>query len=251
MAPIQDQAGAPPVVLVPGHWLGGWAWSEVEARLAELGHEVECVSLPGTTAGDPPAGLADQVDSLAGIIERQGTPPLLVAHSGAGRVATGVLDRAPASVVRVVYVDSGPAGDDSAFAAEGDAQPAEGVGEPAPSDVGALPSWEDLEAGGASLEGLDASALDRFRAGAVPVPLGVLTERLHLTNDARRDVPTTIIANSIPSEVMMGLAQDGHPMFAEVARLTDLTLVDLPTGHWPMWSRPTELADAIAAEAAR
>jgi pimeloyl-ACP methyl ester carboxylesterase len=38
-------------------------------------------------------------------------------------------------------------------------------------------------------------------------------------------------------------------LFTEVTRLRDLELVDLPTGHWPMWSRPTDLADAIAAAA--
>ena len=36
-------------------------------------------------------------------------------------------------------------------------------------------------------------------------------------------------------------------MFAEVSRLRDLELVDLPTGHWPMWSRPADLANAVAA----
>ncbi len=45
---------------------------------------------------------------------------------------------------------------------------------------------------------------------------------------------------------MMQMARDGHPMMAEVATLRDLELVDLPTGHWPMWSRPTDLASAIA-----
>jgi hypothetical protein len=31
-------------------------------------------------------------------------------------------------------------------------------------------------------------------------------------------------------------------MFAEVAHLRRLDVVDLPTGHWPMWSRPADLA---------
>ena len=39
-------------------------------------------------------------------------------------------------------------------------------------------------------------------------------------------------------------------MFAPVADLADITYVDLPTGHWPMWSRPVELAELIA-DAAR
>ena len=35
-------------------------------------------------------------------------------------------------------------------------------------------------------------------------------------------------------------------MFAEVANLTNVGFVDLPTGHWPMWSRPNDLAHVIA-----
>jgi len=44
----------------------------------------------------------------------------------------------------------------------------------------------------------------------------------------------------------MQMARAGDPMMAEVATLGNLELVDLPTGHWPMWSRPAELAAAIA-----
>ncbi len=73
-----------------------------------------------------------------------------------------------------------------------------------------------------------------------------MREPVHLGNDARRDVPTTIIACSFPSEAVMQMAREGHPMMAEVATLRDLKLVDLPTGHWPMWSRPADLAAAIS-----
>jgi hypothetical protein len=34
-------------------------------------------------------------------------------------------------------------------------------------------------------------------------------------------------------------------MFAPIAALTDVSYVDLPTGHWPTWSRPDDLALAI------
>lgn len=33
--------------------------------------------------------------------------------------------------------------------------------------------------------------------------------------------------------------------------MADPTVVDLPTGHWPMLSRPADLADLIATEASR
>jgi pimeloyl-ACP methyl ester carboxylesterase len=228
-----------PIVLVPGHWLGGWAWDAVAARLTRSGHHVEAVTLPGASSGEAAATLSDQIDALDQVVSRQSEPPIVVAHSGAGRVITGVLDRNPRAVRRVIYVDSGPAADGSVF----DETIAEGV------DSIGLPPWDELTAGGASLDGLSEQNLTTFRERAVPVPAAVAREPLRLRDDARLRVPTTIIATSLPSEVMMGLAQQGHPMFAEVTRLTDLELVDLPTGHWPMWSRPDDLADAIGAAA--
>jgi len=225
------------IVLVPGHWLGGWAWDAVAGRLNRSGYHVEAVTLPGASPGEVTASLSDQIDALAQVVSRQPEPPVVVAHSGAGRVITGVLDRDPRAVRRVIYVDSGPAADGSVF----DATIADDV-----ESIG-LPPWDELTAGGASLEGLSEPDLATFRERAVPVPGAVAREPLRLHDDARLAVPTTIIATSLPSEVMMGLAQQGHPMFAEVTRLTDLELVDLPTGHWPMWSRPDDLADAIGA----
>jgi pimeloyl-ACP methyl ester carboxylesterase len=214
-------ASSPTIVLVPGFWLGGWAWDDVATHLRAEGFDVTAVTLP-------------VIDSLA-------EPPIVVAHSGGGLALSGVLDAAPGSVARAVYVDSGPWGDDTPYDAS------------VPADAGEvpLPSWDEFAAAGASLEGLDDQRLATFRARAVPQPARVMREPLRLTNDARRSVPSTIIACSIPSEAMFDLAGQGAPMFAEVTKLTDLEVVDLPTGHWPMWSRPADLAVAIAAAASR
>jgi hypothetical protein len=83
----------------------------------------------------------------------------------------------------------------------------------------------------------------------MPEPAAVVRDPVRLENDSRRDVPSTIIACSYPAEVTMQMAREGHPMMAEVATLRDLELIDLPTGHWPMWSRPADLASAIATAA--
>jgi hypothetical protein len=107
-----------------------------------------------------------------------------------------------------------------------------------------LPSF-DVLAQQASLEGLCAEVLGRFRARAVPEPGPVLRQPVELTNDARRKVQTTLVCCSIPSAQVLELARAGHAMFAEVANLEHLDVIDLPTGHWPMWSRPRDLAKAI------
>ena len=93
--------------------------------------------------------------------------------------------------------------------------------------------------------------LERFRARAVPEPAPALRQRVDLTDDARRAVPTTLVCCSITSAQVLDMARGGHAMFAEVANLEHLDVIDLPTGHWPMWSRPADLAEVIQQAASR
>lgn len=231
------------IVLVPGYWLGAWAWDAVAENLRARGHHVTAVTLPGLDPTDPDralATLAQQAQVLSSTVRAaaEGSSVVVVAHSGAGFPTSVLLDQQPAAVNRVVYVDSGPASDGSAFDAS----------VPPEVDEVALPPFEQLAAT-ASLEGLSQDDLDRFRDRAVPQPGPVMREPVHLDNNARRNVPSTIIACSFPSDVMMRMAHEEDPMMAEVATLGDLELIDLPTGHWPMWSRPADLAAAIATAA--
>lgn len=224
-------------VLVAGLWLGGWAWDDVGRLMRERGQSVSALTLPGLeSAGvDRSAiSLADHVAALDRAVSEAGSEVVVVAHSGAGKVVSSFLDRSPGAVTRVVYVDSGPSGP--------------GATEDLPADVVELPlpSWEDLAAAGNSLEGLSAADLERFRSRAVPHPAGVLRDRLELVNHSqRRAVPSTIVACSMTSALVTELAAAGHPMLAEVAELSDLSFLEVPTGHWPMWSKPQELAEAV------
>lgn len=233
---------SPSIVLVPGFWLGAWAWEAVTTDLRDRGHHVTAVTLPGLDPDDPHRAsttLAQQAGALGSAVDAaaaEGSSVVLVAHSGAGHPTSVLLDRAPTAVARVVYVDSGPAADRSAVDAS----------VPLEQQEVPLPPFEQLDA---SIDGLSPEDLMRFRERAVPQPGSVMRETVRLGNDSRRDVPSTIIACSFPCEVMMQMAHTGHPLMAEVATLRDIELVDLPTGHWPMWSRPADLAAAIAAAA--
>lgn len=225
-------------VLVPGYWLGSWAWDQVSEPLAAAGHPVTALTLPGLESVETDRStfrLGDHVEAVAAAVAASAPDTVLVAHSGAGKVVSAMLDRDPAVVRRVVYVDSGPAAD--------------GWADKLPADLVelALPSWDELEA---SLEGLSSDGLEVFRSRAVPYPAAVAREPVRLTNAARRQVPTTLVCCSFPAATVAELAATRHPMFAEVAELTDLTYVDLPTGHWPMWSRPEDLA-AVLLQTAR
>ena len=81
----------------------------------------------------------------------------------------------------------------------------------------------------------------------MPVPGGVIRGGYEFTNDARRDIPSTVIATGYTSEAYRKYANE-HPDWAFLAgipELRDVTWVDLPTSHWPMWSRPAETAAII------
>lgn len=229
------------IVLVPGHWLGAWAWDAVAAELRARGHRVTAVTLPGLDPDDPQrtsTTVSDQAGALGAAVgaAAESSRVVLVAHSGAAIPTSVLLDRDPTAVARVIYVDSGPS-DGSAF---DDSIAPEATEVP-------LPPFEHLAG---SIAGLSDSDLQRFRERSVPMPASVLREAVHLHNDARRDVPATIIACSFPTQTVLKMARDGNPMMAEVATLRHLELVDLPTGHWPMWSRSADLATAIADAAA-
>ena len=240
---MTTNASNPTILMIPGHWLGAWAWDEVLEHLASSGRRAVPLTLPGLDPADP-GRMSRTLDDQAAAIEQAAAadpePVVIVAHSGANGPVSLVLDRRPELVRRVVWVDSGPAAPDVAFA-PGFPEDMEGL---------PLPPFEALGEQ-ASLAGLDAEVLERFRERALPEPGGVLRQVVQLSHDARFDVPATFVCCSIPSSQVRDMAAAGHPMFAEVSRLRNVDWVDLPTGHWPMWSRPADLARILAAEAAK
>jgi len=224
---------ASPIVLVPGFWLGAWAWDEVSAALRVDGHDVTAMTLPGLESADADRSaitLSDHVDAICEMVAAAGAPIVLAVHSGAGAAGYAASDRVPEQIAAMVYVDSGPA----TGALDADF---EGVEKP-------LPSPEELEQE-ENLDGLSEEQLDTFRQLAVPEPGGVLREAPQLTNDARLDVPTTAICTGYTSDEYKAAVKEGYAWLGGFAELRNVTWVDLPTSHWPMWSRPEELARII------
>jgi hypothetical protein len=96
-----------------------------------------------------------------------------------------------------------------------------------------------------NLTGLSEEQLETFRRRAVPVPGAVLREAAELTNEARRDIPSTLICTGYSSDEYKAAVKDGYAWLAGVPELRNATWIDMPTSHWPMWSRPKELAEII------
>lgn len=223
-----------PIILVPGFWLGAWAWDEVAAPLRAAGHDVTPLTLPGLESADTDRStitLADHVDAICSAVTAAGRPVVLAVHSGAGAPGYAVTDRIPEQIAAMVYVDTGPA--------KGALDPDfDGVEKP-------LPSAEELAAG-ENLDGLTDEQLATFRRRAVPQPGSALRDAADLTNEARRDVPSTVVCTGFTSEQYKEALTEGYSFLAGLSELRNLTYVDLPTSHWPMWSRPQELATIIA-----
>ncbi|MDQ3591309.1 MAG: alpha/beta hydrolase [Actinomycetota bacterium] len=222
-----------PIVLVPGFWLGAWAWDEVASALRADGHDVTAVTLPGLESPDSDRSsitLTDHVDAICDAVTAAGRPAVLAVHSGAGTPGYAVTDRIPEQLAAMVYVDTGPG---------------KGALDPDFTDAEKpLPSPEEL-AESENLDGLSEEQLETFRARAIPEPGAALRDAADLTNDARLDVPSTIICTAFTAEEYKEAAKEGYSFLAGLAELRDVSYVELPTSHWPMWSRPKELADII------
>jgi pimeloyl-ACP methyl ester carboxylesterase len=226
-----------PIVLVPGFWLGAWAWDDVAAALRADGHDVTALTLPGLDSAEADRSqvtFADHVDAIVRAVEAAGAPAVLAVHSGAGATGYAASDRAANRIAAMVYVDSGPA--TAALDAGFDA-----VEQPL--------VWEEIEAE-ENLDGLSEEQKETFRQRALPEPGDAIRGSASLTNDARLDIPTTAICTGFTSDQYQQAVDEGQTWLGGFKDLRNLTWVDLPTSHWPMWSRPRELAEIIGGVAA-
>jgi len=234
-------------VLVPGMWLGGWAWSRVTERLRAAGHTVYPLSLTGLAErrhlGSAHTSLDTHIQDIVQLIEAEElNDVVLVAHSYSGQPVTGAADLVPERLRRVVYVDSGPLPDGMSQLAsngpEAEAQTRAQVG-----DGWQVPPREwDGAADPVLLAGLTDDDLAELARRADPHPFGTVAAPARLTGRAE-SVPRTLIACSIPLDQIRAMIDQGHPY---VAGLRDAQLLALPTGHWPMFSEPAALADLLA-----
>ena len=225
------------IVLIPGFWLDGSSWSAVTPALSAAGHTVHPLTLPGMESREADRtgiGLQDHIDAVVRAVDELGEPVVLVGHSGGGAIAYGVVDARPEQVLRTVYVDSGPMGDGGVINAS----------LPVVAGEIPLPDWHFFEE--ADLTGLTDDLRRMFRDRSIPLPAGVAYDPQHLSADERRwDVPATVIACEFPSAVLQQWITDGHPFVSELSRIKDVEFVDLPTGHWPQFTRPADLGAAI------
>ncbi|MDO9398050.1 MAG: alpha/beta hydrolase [Herbiconiux sp.] len=226
------------VILIAGFWLTGDSWSRVTPALQEAGLTVHTPTLGGLHSVDDDRSaitLASQTAEVVALVD--GIPAdrevVLVGHSGGGAVIHGVVDARPQRVTRAVYVDSGPTPDGVPINAE----------IPSVGDDVLLPPWEDFSDD--DLRDLDEEQRARFREIAVPEPARVARDPQRLRDPARYTVPVTLISCTFTRAEIDEAVAAGAPFFAELPLIERVSVIELTTGHWPQFTKPRELAEAI------
>ncbi|MGW7364452.1 alpha/beta fold hydrolase [Streptomyces sp. NPDC054841] len=219
-------------VLVAGAWLGSWAWDEVVPELRAAGHGTHPMTLSGLADKQGvPAGQQTHVQDIVDEVERHDLRDVvLVGHSYSGIPVGQAAERIGDRLTRVVFVDSSVPADGGSFAsawwqgrAKFEAAIAENDG-----------FWAPLTAADFDGQGLTDEQIARIVGGSTPHPGATLTEPAVLARPLG-ELPATYVKCLL----------DGPEPSGDVAELLNgerWRLVEMDTGHWPMFSRPRELA---------
>lgn len=223
------------VLLVAGLWLDASVWDDVVPGIEAAGHRPVPVALPGQGDGRSDATLEDQVGAVLAAVDDADGDVVVVGHSAACTLAWLAADRRPDRVRRVVLIGGFPAADGEDYASF------------LPIVDGAMPfpGWEPFE--GPDSDDIPEATRAAIADAAVPVPSGVATATVRLTDEARYRVPVTLICPEFSPDQARAWIEGGD--VAELAAAAHARFVDIDSGHWPMHTRPGELA-ALLHEAA-
>jgi len=223
------------ILLIPGLWLDASSWNDVLPTLQDAGHRPVPLTMPGLGLPAPESadiGITDWVDAVTSEIDRHADPVVLVAHSGGGNVAWGAVDARPDRVARVVLVDT--------------VLPADGgsISEfPLVDGVVPFPDWESFDA--PDTADLDPPTRARIAAMTASVPGRVPTDPLPLTDERRHRVPVTILSGALDDAQLRAMLSEWPRYAAELDAVVEVDVIPLGSGHWPQYSMPTRLAEAI------
>ena len=224
------------IVLIAGLWLDGSAWDDVLPELEALGHRGIPVTLPGQGDGTTSATYDDQAAAVLAAVDAAEGRPFVVGHSAASTLAWVAADQRPDGVTGVALIGGFPTTEGGAYA---DFFEPTGDGVP-------FPGWEPFA--GPDSDDMSPELKAEVAAGAHAVPVGVTKGIVHWTSEARHDVPLTLICPEFsPAEAQEWIDGGDVPELADAKRLE---LVDIESGHWPMFTQPKALATLID-EAAR
>ena len=218
-------------VAVHGAWVGGWYWRQVACLLRAAGHGVFTPTLTGLGERvhliDPRVDLATHVEDIANVLRYEDLRDVvLVGHSYAGMVITGVAERVPERLARLVYLDAFVPGDGQALA------------DLIPPDVLEWFVERARTMGDGWRIPHDPPDEDR----RTDFTLAALLQPLVVRSPEAAELPRAYVACLESRDV---------PLFAHFAdaaaraRREGWTYCELPTDHMPMETMPNELAETL------
>ncbi|WP_082310154.1 alpha/beta fold hydrolase [Nonomuraea sp. SBT364] len=234
-------------VLIPGPWMGAWAWEPVARRLRARGHEVRAVTLRGLAAGEDDVsdvGLETHVRDVLALLESDDLRDVvLVGHSYSGLVAGQVADRARDRVAHTVFVEAFlPHDGRSMLHAFPERQRTQELRLIADNE-GRWPAPDATIVGeGQGLTRTQARWLARRLVGH---PGRTIAEPATLTRPLERQRASYVVCT------MDHFAGRLSPDVTAMRSVPSWDFHTLETGHWPMVSAPGPLAALLTRIAAR
>jgi len=220
------------IVLIAGMWLDATAWKDVVPELEKLGHRPVAVTLPGQGDGDITATYDAQVTAVTAAVDATDGPVLVVGHSAACALAWVTADARPEKVARVALIGGMPNADGETYF--GTFEPVDGV---VP-----FPGWEPFE--GPDSDDMSTDLKAAVARGAIAVPATVTQGVVHLSDDRRYHVPVTMVCPEFTPDQAKEWVKAGE--IPELAKARRVDYVGIDSGHWPMYTKPVELARILA-----
>ena len=216
------------IVLIAGLWLDASAWDDVLPELEARGHRGIALTLPGQGDGATAATYDDQVAAVLAAVDAADGAPLVVGHSAACTLAWAAADQRPDAITGVALIGGFPSNDGEKYADY--FEPVDGAMP--------FPGWAKFE--GPDSDDMSEALKADLLARMIPVPVAVTRGEVHWTSAARHDVPLTLICPEFsPAEAQEWIDDGDVPEFSTA---NALELVDLDSGHWPMFTQPAALA---------
>ena len=219
------------IVIVHGAWGGGWAFKKVESLLRAKGFNVYRPQLTGqgerVHLARPDIGLNTHIDDVVNTLLYEDLRDIiLVGHSYGGMVISGVADRVPDRIKRLVYLDAiVPNDGDSVSAIFGGRN--DFIKQMTKGDY-IVPAWVKP---------------DQPPPKDVPQSLKTFTDAIVLKNEAARKIPATYI---LTVEKGKDAKTDDFFSQSERARERGWPIVQLTADHNPQWSAPEALVEVLA-----
>jgi pimeloyl-ACP methyl ester carboxylesterase len=221
----------PTIVIVHGAWGGAWAFRRVESLLREKGDNVYRPQLTGlgerVHLATPDVGLSTHINDVVNMILFEDLHDvILVGHSYGGMVITGVADRVPDRIRRLVYLDAFAPNDGESVMSLNAARGANWLKPMIKGDY-IVPPWVKP---------------DQAPPKDVPQPLKTFTEPLVLKNKTAQQIPTTYI---LTAEKGHKPEDDDFASQAARAKERGWTVWQLEADHNAQWSAPEALAEML------